>query len=165
MAAGKNVVSKVEKIALPIAETLSLSVWDIEYVKEGASWFLRIYIDKEGGVNIEDCEAFSRAIDGPLDDADIIAQQYYLEVSSPGIERDLKKETHFQAFIGKKIRVRFIRPLDDGRRECEGTLAAYTDGVLTLEAPEGEMQIQKAQTAFVKAVDDAEWITGGNESE
>lgn len=157
MATGKNVVSQVEKMARPIAETLGLSIWDIEYVKEGASWFLRIYIDKDNGIAIDDCEAFSRAIDGPLDDADLIAQQYYLEVSSPGIERELKKEVHFQAFIGKGVRVRMIRPMEDGRRECTGILTAYADGVLTLQTPEGELQLQKTQTAFVKAADDTEY--------
>lgn len=156
MATGKHVVSQVEELARPIAETLGLSIWDVEYVKEGASWFLRIYIDKDGGIHIEDCEAFSRAIDGPLDEADLIPQQYYLEVSSPGIERELKKEAHFQAFIGKGVRARLIRPLDNGQRECTGTLLAYADGMLTLQTPEGDMQIQKTQTAFVKAVDDTE---------
>ncbi|ADU28279.1 ribosome maturation factor RimP [Ethanoligenens harbinense] len=163
MAAGKSVVSRVEALALPVAETLGLSIWDIEYVKEGASWFLRIYIDKDGGVGIEDCEAFSRAIDGPLDEADLIPQQYYLEVSSPGIERELKRDAHFQAFIGKKVHVRLIRPLEDGRREVNGTLTAFADGTLTLETPEGVLQIKKAQAAFVKASDDFDWNTGGNE--
>lgn len=80
---GGNTVAAVWEIAAPIAEQLGLSIWDIRFQKEGVSWYLRIYIDKEGGVGITDCENFSRAVDGPLDDADPIEQSYYLEVSSP----------------------------------------------------------------------------------
>ena len=85
MASGKGgVVPRVERIAEPIARGLGLHIWDIEFVKEGASWFLRFYIDRDGGVTIDDCENFSRAMDGPLDEADPIPQPYYMEVSSPG---------------------------------------------------------------------------------
>ena len=84
-----NTVAAVWQIAQPIAESLGLELWDVRFVKEGADWFLRIFIDKEDGVSIDDCEAMSRAIDKPLDDADPISQSYCLEVSSPGVEREL----------------------------------------------------------------------------
>ncbi len=163
MAAGKSVVSQVKKLAAPVAQGLGLELWDIEYVKEGASWFLRIYIDKEKGVTIDDCEAFSRAIDKPLDDEDFIKQQYYLEVSSPGIERELKTDAHFGAFIGKKVRVRLIRPAEDGAREYTGTLSSYKDGVFTLDTEAKTLTLSKTQTAFVKAAFDTESDAGGNE--
>ncbi|HCB99832.1 MAG TPA: ribosome maturation factor [Ruminococcaceae bacterium] len=165
MASGKNVVTRVEGIAQPIAQDLGLSIWDIEYVKEGTSWILRIYIDKEEGIGVDDCEAFSRAIDKPLDEEDPISQQYFLEVSSPGIERELKKDAHFQYSLGKMLRVRMIRPLTDGRREIEGKLTSYADGVLTLETEDGPLELNKNQTAFIKAMDDMWTDRGGDEPE
>ena len=97
---GGNTVAAVWEIAAPVAEQLGLSIWDIRFQKEGVSWYLRIYIDKEGGVGITDCENFSRAVDGPLDEADPIEQSYYLEVSSPGVERQLTRDEHFKKYIG-----------------------------------------------------------------
>ena len=106
---GGNTVAAVWEIAAPVAEQLGLSIWDIRFQKEGVSWYLRIYIDKEGGVGITDCENFSRAVDGPLDDADPIEQSYYLEVSSPGVERQLTRDEHFKKYIGSPVMVRLIR--------------------------------------------------------
>ena len=94
---GGNTVAAVWDIAAPIAEQLGLDIWDIRFVKEGADWFLRIFIDKDGGVTIEDCENMSRAMDAPLDEADPIPQSYCLEVSSPGVERELTRDSHFEA--------------------------------------------------------------------
>ena len=154
MASGKNgVAARVERIAAPIAQELGLRIWDIEFVKEGASWFLRIYIDREGGVTIDDCENFSRRIDGPLDEADPIEQAYYLEVSSPGIERELRRDRHFAGAVGQRIRLRLIRPLPDGLREFEGTLESYADEIITLSANGKEFRIRKADTAFVRLTD------------
>lgn len=154
MASGKNgVAARVERIAAPIAQELGLRIWDIEFVKEGASWFLRIYIDREGGVTIDDCENFSRRIDGPLDEADPIEQAYYLEVSSPGIERELRRDGHFESATGRRIRLRLIRPLPDGSRELEGTLKSYADGIITLSSGGKEIRIRKADTAFVRLTD------------
>ncbi len=138
MSANKGgVVLIVGQLAAPVAERLGLSIWDIEFVKEGASWFLRIYIDKEGGVAIEDCEAFSRAVEGPIDEADPISQNYYLEVSSPGIERELKKDEHFEKMMGSRVRINLIRPDENGAREMTGELAAYKDGIVSLATPQG----------------------------
>ena len=110
---------------MPIAQELSLELWDIQFVKEGSSYFLRIFIDKDGGVSIDDCEAMSRAIDKELDRVDPIEQSYCLEVSSPGIERTLTKDWHFEKYLGKKIKSRLIRPDAKGRRDIEGTLESY----------------------------------------
>ena len=95
----------VRALALPLAEELSLRVWDIRFEKEGASWYLRIFIDKPGGVTIEDCEALSRAIDPVLDEADPISVPYYLEVSSPGLGRELTCPAHFEEMMGREVRV------------------------------------------------------------
>ena len=153
--AGKkeSVASKVEKLAIPIAQRLGLEIWDIEYVREGASWYLRIFIDKEGGVSIDDCENFSRAIDGPLDEADPIDRQYCLEVSSPGIERELKYDRHFASQMGKAVRVRLIRPGEGGIRELEGRLTGFDGAVITIEGGEGPVSVKKSDTAYVRLSD------------
>ena len=154
MAANKgSVVAQVEKLAQPIASELGLELWDIEFVKEGASWFLRIFIDKEGGVTIDDCESLSRAIDGPLDENDPIDQQYYLEVSSPGIERELKRDRHFELMKGHTVRIRLIRPDDRGLRELEGELISYENSMITINDGEGLITVRRQDTAFVKLID------------
>ena len=100
MATGKNIPETVRALAEPVAATLSLSVWDVEFVKEGSRQVLRITIDKEDGVTIDDCEAMHRAMDPVLDEADPIATPYYLEISSPGVERELRTDAQLSAFVG-----------------------------------------------------------------
>ncbi len=155
MAKGKggNTVAAVWEIAEPIAAELGLKLWDIRFVKEGADWFLRIFIDKDGGVGITDCENMSRAIDKPLDDADPIEQSYCLEVSSPGIERDLSRESHFEACKGEKIKVKLIRAVD-GIREFSGILEDYEGMRITLRLEDGSaMNIEKKETSYIKLDD------------
>ena len=150
--AGK-VETKVLEIAEPIARDLGLSIWDIEFVKEGADHYLRIYIDKEGGVGINDCVDMSHAIDGPLDDADPIDVSYTLEVSSPGAERSLKTDAHFMAYIGEKVMVKLIRPVD-GEREFRGILKGYDKGQVVFESNEGKsLSFNKKEASYIK-VDD-----------
>ena len=120
---GGNTVELVTEIVKPIIEQLGLSLWDVRFVKEGADYFLRIFIDSENGITIEDCENVSRAVDLPLDEADPIPQSYCLEVCSPGIERELKKEEHFQAFIDSPVMVKMIRPID-AIEDCENVSRA-----------------------------------------
>ena len=122
-----STVQAVEKLAQPIAEELGLELWDICYLKEGAQWVLRIYIDKPGGVSIDDCEAMSRAIDGPLDELDPIEGSYSLEVSSPGVERELSRREHFEKCIGMRVAVRLFKPLEDNRRELSGVLTRLNE--------------------------------------
>ena len=155
MAKGKggNTVAAVWEIAEPIAAELGLKLWDIRFVKEGADWFLRIFIDKDGGVGITDCENMSRAIDKPLDDADPIEQSYCLEVSSPGIERDLSRESHFEACKGEKIKVKLIRAVD-GIREFSGILEDYEGMKIVLRLEDGSaMNIEKKETSYIKLDD------------
>ena len=150
---GGNTVNTVWQIAEPIALTLGLELWDVRFEKEGADWFLRIFIDKEGGVSIDDCVEMSHAIDKPLDEADPIEQSYCLEVSSPGIERDLKRDAHFEKSIGEKIMVKLIRPVD-GQREFKGILESYDNGSFELVTVDGtKLMINKKETSYVKLDD------------
>ncbi len=150
---GGNVVASVWNIAAPIAESLGLELWDIRFVKEGASWFLRVFIDKDGGIEIQDCEKMSRALDKPLDDADPIEQSYCLEVCSPGLERELTRETHFEACLGEKVMLRLIRARD-GVRDFKGVLESFdgTDITVRLENGEG-LCINKKETSYIKLDD------------
>ncbi|MCR4616159.1 MAG: ribosome maturation factor RimP [Clostridiales bacterium] len=150
---GGSTVAKVWDIAEPIAESLGLELWDIRFVKEGGSWYLRIFIDKDGGVSINDCENMSRAIDKPLDDADPIEQSYCLEVSSPGIERELTRETHFMACIGEPVMVKLIRPLNN-KREYKGILESYDSGNITIRLEDGSgFCVTKKETVYVRLDD------------
>ena len=155
MAKGKggNTVAAVWEIAKPIAEELGLEIWDIRFVKEGADWFLRIFIDKEDGISIEDCEKMSRAIDKPLDEADPIEQSYCLEVSSPGVERELVRDEHFESCTGEKIKIKLIRPLE-GKREFAGVLEGFDGHCVTLRLEDGgAMCIDKKETSYIKLDD------------
>lgn len=142
----------VRALVQPYAEQLGLRIWDVTFTKEGTSWYLRIYIDKDGGVNIDDCAAMSRAVDEPLDEADPIDQAYFLEVCSPGIERELRREEHFAAYIGQKVKVRLIRAAD-GVREFSGVLKDFQDGVLTVETSQGSITFNKKDAAHINADD------------
>ena len=108
---------KVYELAAPLAESLGLVIWDVRFEKEGASWYLRVFIDKDEGISIDDCEAMSRPLSDLLDEADPIDQQYFLEVGSAGLERDLVRESHFAASIGAVVRMRLIRPDETGQKE------------------------------------------------
>lgn len=145
----------VWNIAEPIAESLGLKLWDVRFVKEGASWFLRVFIDKESGVSIDDCVDMTHALNGPLDDADPIAQSYCLEVSSPGLERELKKDSHFEQMMGRKINIRLIRPDENKQKEFNhALLKGYENGVISVVLEdETERQFNKKETAWVKLDD------------
>jgi ribosome maturation factor RimP len=128
----KKVTEIVEELVTPILAELNLELVEVEYVKEGKSWFLRVYIDKETGVDIEDCGNVSEKLSEKLDEIDPIPQNYFLEVSSPGAERPLKKEKDFQKAIGKNVYIKTYEPILD-EKEFEGTLMEF-DGInVTLE--------------------------------
>ncbi len=152
---GTNIAESVKSIAEPIAESFGVRVWDVRFLKEGAEWYLRIFIDKEVGVNINDCENVSRAIDPLLDEKDFISQNYILEVSSPGLERELSRDEHFEEYIGKDVKVRLIRPMEGLGKEFCGVLKEAEGSELTIEDYSGENQvtINKKDTAWVKADD------------
>lgn len=154
MAAGKgNTVSRVYEIVAPYAQELGLDIWDIRFVKEGTDWYLRIFIDKDGGVSIDDCVDLTHAITKPLDDADPISQSYLLEVSSPGVERELVTDVHFDKYVGSNVMLRLIRPIEKVR-DFSGRLKAYDNGVITLELPDGEeLTVNRKETSYVKLDD------------
>ena len=153
MAAKPNVVSIVREIAQPIADGLGLKLWDVRFVKEGASWFLRVFIDKEGGVDINDCVDMTHALNDPLDEKDPIEVSYCLEVSSPGIERDLTRDEHFELMTGRKIKIRLIRPDENKQRDFSGVLKGYKDGMITADVGSEEKVFVKKETAWVKLDD------------
>lgn len=151
--AGKNTVAKVTEIITPFVEQLGLSLWDVRFVKEGTDWYLRIFIDKKGGVSIDDCVDLTHAITKPLDDADPISQSYLLEVSSPGIERELITAEHFNKFIGSRVMIRLIRPIEKVR-DFAGKLVSYDNGDITIELQDGEsLTVNKKDTSYVKLDD------------
>lgn len=152
---GGVTVSKVWELCEPIVEEFGLSLWDVRYVKEGADWYLRIFIDKEGGVDITDCEKVSRAINTPLDELDPIENAYCLEVCSPGVERELVRDEHFMQFIGDDIMVKMRRPIEGIGKDFCGVLKGYDDGMVTIadHSGENEVTINKKDAAWIKLDD------------
>ena len=152
---GGVTVSKVWELCEPIVKDFGLSLWDVRYVKEGADWYLRIFIDKEGGVDITDCEKVSRAVNTPLDELDPIENAYCLEVCSPGIERELVRDEHFMQFIGADIMVKMRRPIEGIGKDFCGVLKGYDDGLVTISdhSGENEVTISKKDAAWIKLDD------------
>ena len=152
---GGVTVAKVWELCEPIVTEMGLTLWDVRYVKEGADWYLRIFIDKPDGVGISDCEAVSRAINDPLDALDPIENAYCLEVCSPGIERELVRDEHFARFIGADVMVKMLRPVEGIGREFDGVLKAYADGEDTNQdhAGENELTLTKQEAASIKLDD------------
>ena len=136
-------------LAAPIVEAAGCSLWDVEYVKEAGEWFLRIFIDKEGGVSINDCEAVSRPLSDALDEADPLEGSYTLEVSSAGADRVLKKPEHFAQFTGSEVDVKLYRARE-GRKELTGVLKGYDNGNVTVELPGGDVTLEKKDVAQVR---------------
>lgn len=152
---GVSTVDLVRELAAPLAAELGLTLWDVRFLKEGADWFLRIFIDKPDGVGIEDCENMSRAINPPLDELDPITMAYCLEVSSPGLGRELTRPEHFTTFLGNPIKVKMIRPLEDGRRDLDGDLLSFDGVTLILRTKDGgELVLPKSGIAKVRLDDD-----------
>ena len=127
-----KVADVVSALARPIVERAGCTLWDVEYVKEAGEWFLRVYIDREGGVDIDCCEAVSRPLSDALDEADPIQGSYTFEVSSAGLDRALKKPEHFAACIGRKVDLKLYRPLN-GRKEITGLLTGCEDGAVSVD--------------------------------
>ncbi len=150
MAKENNTEKKVQSILEPILTENALELADIEFVKEGPNWYLRVYIDKQGNVTIQDCEMVSRALEKKLDEADFIEQAYVLEVSSPGIDRPLKKPEHFQKYAGEVIDIKLYKPFE-GKKEYQGQLKSLQDGIITIIQEDGtEIHFEQKQTASVR---------------
>ncbi len=144
-----KIADRVRALAAPVVEGLGCTLWDAEYVREGGEWFLRLYIDKDGGVGIDDCEAVSRAFDPILDEEDPIPESYRFEVSSAGLERPLRRPEHFAWAKGRRVAVRLYRPRD-GAKEFAGTLSGFDGAALTLETPVGPVSLDKKEVALAR---------------
>ena len=144
-----RIAQQVWDLAQPVAAAQGIELWDVTYTKEAGQWYLRIYIDKDGGVGINDCEAFSKAFDPILDEADPIAESYTFEVSSAGAERELKRPGDFQRFLGSLVEVRLYQARD-GQKSYVGTLSAYDDGAVTIETPALTRRFGASEVAQVR---------------
>ena len=144
-----KVTDLVAEFSKPIIEEAGCSLWDVEYVREGSERYLRIYLDKEGGIDIDDCEKIHRAIDPILDEKDPIAESYHFEVCSAGLERTLKRPEDFVRFMESPVLVKLYRPRN-GLKELPGTLRGYEDGRITIEAGKETITFEKSEVALVR---------------
>ena len=144
-----KVTELVAGFAKPVVESHGCELWDVEYVREGSDYFLRLYIDKEGGVDITDCEAISRAVDPILDEKDPIQESYHFEVCSAGLERALKRPSDFERFMGSNITVKLYRPRN-GLKEIPCVLMGYEDGKVTVQAGKETITFEKSEVALVR---------------
>ena len=149
MAKRETYEAKTEELLMPIAEANHVEIYDIEYVKEGSDWYLRAYIDKEGGVTINDCESVSRALSDELDKADFIEDAYILEVSSPGLGRTLKKDKHLQKSLLQEVELKTYKPVL-GSKEFAGILKAFDEKTVTILSEDEEMVFERADIATIK---------------
>lgn len=148
-AAMSKITERVFALAKPVVEEEGCSLWDVEYVREAGSWYLRVYIDKEGGVGIDDCERISRRLDPILDQEDPIPDSYVFEVGSAGAERELKRPSDFEQFLGSEVEVRLYQPLN-GRKAYVGELLGFADGAVTIRCDAKELRFEKPQIAQVR---------------
>ena len=144
-----KVTEVVTALAAPIVQAQGCRLWDVEYVKEAGTWYLRVFIDKDGGVSIDDCEAVSRPLSNALDEADPIEGSYTLEVGSAGIDRVLRRPEHFEAYLGSEVEVRLYRARE-GRKELVGKLLSYENGGVTLELDGAPVALEKKEIAQVR---------------
>jgi len=144
-----KVTELVAKLARPVVEENGCELWDVEYVREGSEYFLRLYLDKEGGVDINDCERISRAMDPILDEKDPISNSYHFEVCSAGLERSLKRPSDFERFMGSAITVKLYRPRN-GLKEIPCVLTGYEDGKITVTAGKETITFEKSEVALVR---------------
>ena len=144
-----KITDQVTAFAKPVVESFGCQLWDVEYVREGSERYLRLYIDKDGGIDIEDCEKIHRAMDPILDEKDPIAESYHFEVCSAGLERPLKRPSDFERFMGSPILVKLYRPRN-GLKEIPGILRDYAEGRVTLEAGKETITFEKSEVALVR---------------
>lgn len=147
-----SIEEKVEKLIEPIIKKIGYELYDVEYAKEGKNYFLRIYIDNEKGIDLNDCEKVNNSITDILDKENYIKEQYFLEVSSPGIERTLRKEKHLNQNIGTLIRIKLFKKDENGNKEYEGTLKEFDDFKIIIEQEEKEVQIERKNISQIKTI-------------
>ena len=144
-----KITEQVWQFAEPLVKENGCSLWDVEYVREGGEWFLRLYIDKEGGVDIDDCENVSRAVDPVLDEKDPIPESYRFEVCSAGLERQLKRPSDFERFMGEPILLKTYQP-KNGTKEFPSVLTGYDNGAVTVDMNGTSLRFEKAEIALVR---------------
>lgn len=144
-----EIVAKVEELVTPIIDENNFELVDVEYVKEGANWYLRIYADKEGGIDINDCVFISRSLEVKLDEEDFINDAYILEVSSPGLGRQLKKDKDFKRSIGEDVEVKLFKALNK-QKEFEGNLKDYSEDTVTIEIDGEDLVLNRKDIAMIR---------------
>ena len=144
-----EVESRCEALVQPILDEHQFELWDVEYVKEGANYYLRVYADKPGGITIDDCVTISRALEEKLDAEDFIEEAYILEVSSPGLGRPLKRDRDFEKSLGQDVELKLYKA-QDGQKEYTGCLQAYTKDTVTLEIKDRECVFQRSDIALIR---------------
>lgn len=147
-----NIEEKVEKLLQPIIEKEGYELYDVEYAKEGKNYFLRIFIDNEKGIDLNDCEKVNDAITDILDEENYIKEQYFLEVSSPGIERILRKDRHLEQNIGEEINIKLFKKDENGQKEYYGTLKEFDEQYVVIQYEEQETKIERKNIAQIKTV-------------
>ena len=150
-----KIEEKVEQLVKDPIEKLGYSLYDVEYVKEGPEYYLRIYIDKESGIDLNDCEKVNNEINDILDSADYIKEQYFLEVSSPGIERVLRKDKHLEQNIGGEINIKLFKKDENGNKEYQGILKSFDDEKITMEKDECNeevIELERKNIAQIKTI-------------
>lgn len=148
-----KIEERVESLIGPRIESLGYRLYDVEFVKEGKDFYLRVYIDKDSGISLEDCEAVSNGINEVLDEADYIKEQYFLEVSSPGVERVLKKDRHLKENIGNKVQVKLFKPLA-GKKVFQGLLESFSDDNICIKVESQILEIERSNIGQIKTVFD-----------
>ena len=149
MSKGKAVENRTEELLAPIAEENGVEIYDVEYLKEGSDWYLRAYIDKPEGVNIQDCENVSRALSDKLDEVDFIDDAYILEVSSPGLGRTLKKDKHLEKSLGEEVELRLYKPRDK-QKEFTGILKSFDADSVIIETEEEEKVFARSEISLIR---------------
>lgn len=149
MAKRESYEERTEALLKPICQNAGVSIYDVEYVKEGSDYYLRAFIDKEGGVSIIDCETVSRALSDKLDEEDFIQEAYILEVSSPGLGRTLKKDRHLQSAIGAEVELKTFKPIDK-QKEFSGILISFDKDTVTIKAQEEELTFARKDLALIR---------------
>lgn len=148
--AKKDYEQLTEELITPIIEKHQFELVDVEWVKEGSNWYLRIYIDKDGGITVDDCEIINREFGDVLDEKDYISENYIFEVSSPGLDRPLKKEKDYARSLGKDVEIRLYRPVDK-KKEFVGTLESYDKNTVTIGLEDGQsMTFDKSAIALIR---------------
>ena len=146
-----SIEERIEELIKDKIENIGYSLYDVEYAKEGPNYYLRIFIDNEKGIDLDDCEKVSNEINEKLDEADYIKEQYYLEVSSPGIERILRKDRHLEQNIGKQVEAKLFKKDEKGNKNYTGELKAFDTDTITIETSE-EIKIERKNIALIKTV-------------